>query len=171
MYNGHHKPYPLPVFILEFLTGKLSEVFMHTSIEPFSKESQVSTSVDPPSINSSSIISNDAYENLISHVDAPGNTITSCSLYLSCLPISHFDEDIMEAMTTLDYPWNDMHYHVYFLPYLDSTTLNTSNTPIAYWGALWPLHLLIILWRISCQVGARFLNPFFKHVKQTNSSY
>jgi len=38
----------------------------------------------------------------------------------------------MEAMSTPDYPWDDMHHRAYFLPYLESTTLNTSSTPIEY---------------------------------------
>ena len=59
------------------------------------------------------------YVNLISKVDALAITTTSCSQSSSRPPIFHFDEDNMEAMTTPDYPWDDMHHHAYFLPYLD----------------------------------------------------
>ena len=34
----------------------------------------------------------------------------------SSLPIFQSDEDIMEAMTHPDFPWDDMHHHAYFLP-------------------------------------------------------
>ena len=28
----------------------------------------------------------------------------------------HNDEDILETLTTLEYPWDDMHHHSFFLP-------------------------------------------------------
>lgn len=109
---------------------------MHASIKPLLVESQVSTSIDLPSTSLSSTISDDVYVNLVSQDDAPSTTATSCSHLSSHPPIFDSDEDIMEATTTLDYPWDDMHRRAYFLLYLESTTLNTSSTPIAYWGAV-----------------------------------
>lgn len=29
----------------------------------------------------------------------------------------HFDEDILESMTTLEYPWDDMHHSSYLIPH------------------------------------------------------
>ena len=78
---------------------------MHDSVKIILIESQVSTSIDPPSTSSSSTIQDDGYVNLISQVDAPGNAATSCSEPSSCPPISQPDEDTMDAMSTLDYPY------------------------------------------------------------------
>lgn len=97
---------------------KLSKVPTHAFVEPPSSETQVSISVDLPSTISSSTTSNDVYVNLLSQDDAPGTIATSCSLLSSNPLIFHSDEDIMEALTTLDYPWDDMHHHAYFIPYL-----------------------------------------------------
>lgn len=100
------------------LQKNLSEISTCTSIEPPSLETHVSTSVDFPSTSSSSTISDDEYVNLLSQDDAPGTAAASCSHYSSRPPIFHYDEDIMEAMNTPDYPWDDMHHRAYFLPYL-----------------------------------------------------
>lgn len=130
-YSTGHIPYLLSS--LSSSRANLSKVSACASFEPLLIESQVSTFVDPPSTTLSSTTLDDTYVNLISQDDASGITTTSCSQSSSHPPISNFDEDIMESMTTHDYSWNAMHHRVYFLPYLESTTLNTSNMPIAYW--------------------------------------
>lgn len=58
----------------------------------------------------------DVYVNLVSHEDASGSSSPSSGLSSLSLHIFDFDEDIMEAMTTPDYPWYYMHHHAYFLP-------------------------------------------------------
>ena len=46
------------------------------------------------------------------------HTYTSPGHYLpSTPPLFHSDEDIMEAMTEPDFPWDDMHHRAYFLPH------------------------------------------------------
>jgi len=57
----------------------------------------------------------DAHVNLVSHEDALGSSPSSYGLSSHCPPIFHSDEDIMEAMITRDYPWDDMHHRAYFL--------------------------------------------------------
>ena len=78
---------------------------MRASIEPLSRESNVLTSLDPPSTSALSTIPDDAYVNLLSQVDALGNSIASCSQSSSHLPIPQPDEDTMEACSTPDYPY------------------------------------------------------------------
>lgn len=84
---------------------KILEVAVRIFIEHFSTEFEVSTSVDPSSTSPPSAIQDDAYVNLIPQVDAPGNVAASCSQSSSRSPISQPDEDTMEAMSTLDYPY------------------------------------------------------------------
>ena len=52
---------------------------------------------------------------LSSSIDPLVSTITDgpSDLSLHCL---HNDEEILEALTTLEYPWDDMHHHLFFLP-------------------------------------------------------
>lgn len=147
----------------------LSKVSACISIEPPSSKAWVSTLIDFPSTSSSYTILDDMYVKLISHDYATGTAAASCSKYSSHRPIRHSNEGIMEAMITRDYPWEDMHHHVYFLLYFECNTLNKSSMPRAYWGAYRHLLLLIILWRISCEVGPRCLNPFFEHSKHNGA--
>ena len=56
------------------------------------------------------------YVNLISHEDASGSSSPSFGASSSSPPIFHYNEDIMEVIMTPNYPWDDMHHHVYFLP-------------------------------------------------------
>jgi len=58
----------------------------------------------------------DAYVNLICHDKVLGSSSPSCGISSSSPPIIQSDEDIMEAMTNTDYPWDDMHHRAYFLP-------------------------------------------------------
>ena len=53
--------------------------------------------------------------NLSSHDDESGSFATSCGHPSTTHPIFHSDEDIMEAMTAPNFPWDDMHHHAYFL--------------------------------------------------------
>lgn len=57
----------------------------------------------------------DAYVNLVTHEYASVSSSLSCSLSSSYHPIFHSDEDIMEAITTIGYPCDDMHHRAYFL--------------------------------------------------------
>ena len=75
----------------------------------------VSTSVDHLSTSHLSPSLDDAYVNLVSHEDALDRSSSSCGISSSIPPIFHSDEDIMEVMTTFDYPWDDMHHRAYFL--------------------------------------------------------
>lgn len=88
----------------------------HDSVEPPLVDTSVSTSVDVPPTCHISLSRDYAYVNLVSHEDALGSSSSSCGLYCSSLPIFHSDEEIMEAMTTPNFPWDDMHHHMYFLP-------------------------------------------------------
>ena len=49
-----------------------------------------------------------------------GSSSTSSIVVLDLLDLSsstfNFNEEIMEALSLLDYPWDDMHHHAYFLP-------------------------------------------------------
>ena len=90
---------------LSSLLKNLPKVSTHASIEPILIESQVSTSIDPPSTSSSSTIQYYVYVNLISQVDKPNNVNASCIQSSSHLRISKPDEDNMEAMSTPDYPY------------------------------------------------------------------
>jgi len=85
-------------------------------VEPSSTNTLVSTSVDIPSTCHMFPNLDDAYVYLFSHEDDSGRSSPLCCLSFSSPPIFHSDEDIMETMTTLDYPWDDMHHHAYFLP-------------------------------------------------------
>lgn len=80
------------------------------SFEPSSKHTLVSTSVDATSTSHLYHPSGNVYVNLVSHEDASGSSSSSCGPSSSCPPIFHSNEDIMEAMTTLDYPWDNMHH-------------------------------------------------------------
>ena len=53
---------------------------------------------------------------LSSHDNELGSYTASGGLSSSSHPIFHSDEDIMEAMTVPDFPWEDMHHRAYFLP-------------------------------------------------------
>lgn len=55
------------------------------------------------------------YVNLVLHEDASGISSLSCGPSSFHPPIFYSDEDIMEAMITPYYPWDDMHHCVYFL--------------------------------------------------------
>ena len=84
-------------------------------VDPSSMETSVSTSVDLPYISHMSPHLDDVYVNLVSLEDVSGISSSSCGPSSSSPPIIHFNEDIMESMTTPDYPWDDMHHCVYFL--------------------------------------------------------
>ena len=68
----------------------------------------VSTSIEIPTTCHMSPTLDDAYMKLVSHEYASGISSPSCGPYSSSLPISHSDEDIKEAMSTLDYLLDDM---------------------------------------------------------------
>ena len=74
-----------------------------------------STSIELSSTSSSSTLCSDAYVNHISHDDVSGSPTVSCGLPSTNPPIFHSNEDIMEAMTTPEFPWEDMYHHAYFL--------------------------------------------------------
>lgn len=86
------------------------------SIEPSSMNTSVSTSINVTFISHMSHIIDDVYVNLVSHEYVSGSSSSSCVLSSSSPPIFHSDEDMMEDMTTPDYPYYNMHHHVYFLP-------------------------------------------------------
>lgn len=85
-------------------------------VEPSSMNTLVSTFVDVTSTSHPSPLVDDAYVNLVSQADALSIYSSSCGLSSYHPPIFHFDEDINEAINTLDYPWYDMYHHAYFLP-------------------------------------------------------
>ena len=93
-----------------------SGAFPYVFTEPPSEITLVSTSTDISSTSFPSSVSSDVYVNHISHDAASGSPVVSCGLYFASTPIFHSDEDIMEEMTTPDFPWDDMHHHAYFLP-------------------------------------------------------
>jgi len=92
------------------------DISSHDSFESSSMDTSVSTSIDAPSTRHLSLSLDNAYVNLVSHEDTSGSPSSTRGLYSSSIPIFNSDEDIMEAMTTPDYPWDDMHHHSYFLP-------------------------------------------------------
>lgn len=112
--NSAPIPY-LPSF-MRSLPENFLDISSRDSLEPTSVDTSISTLVDVPSISHLSPNHDDAYVNLVSHEDASGSSSSSCGLSSSSPPIFHSDEDIMEAMTTPTYPWDDIHHHVYFLP-------------------------------------------------------
>ena len=75
-----------------------------------------STSVDPLSAYPSVIPHDVAHVSLSSHDDDSGISTATGGLPSSSHPIFHSDEDIMEALTDPDFPWDDMHHRAYFLP-------------------------------------------------------
>ena len=69
-----------------------------------------STLVDPLPAFSLVTLHDVAHVHLSSHDDESGSSTTKSGPPSSSQPIFHFDEDIMEALTHLDFPWNDMHH-------------------------------------------------------------
>jgi len=85
-------------------------------VEPSSTNTRVSTLVDISSTCHMYPNLDNEYVNLISHEDASGSSSPSFGASSSSPPIFHYNEDIMEVIMTPNYPWDDMHHHVYFLP-------------------------------------------------------
>lgn len=102
---------------MRLFPGNSPNVSFHASIEPSSSSTLVSTSLHIPSTSHVYPTFENAYVNLVSHEETSGFSFPSCGLSSSSLPIFHSDEDIMEAMTTPNYPWDDMHHCAYFLPH------------------------------------------------------
>ena len=75
-----------------------------------------STLVEPVSAYSFVIPHDVTHVILSPHDDDSGSSTTSGDPTSSSLPVFHSDEDIMEAMTNPDFPWDDMHHHAHFLP-------------------------------------------------------
>lgn len=98
------------------IMGNSPNVSFCDFVEPSSSKKLISTSVDIPCTSHISATFDDAYMNLVSYEEARGTSSPSCGISSSSLPIFHSNEDIMEAITTRDYPCDDMHHHAYFLP-------------------------------------------------------
>ena len=83
------------------------------SFEPSLEGTLVSTSLDVSSTSHLFTHYNDTYVKLVSQEEAL-STSSSCGLSSSSPHIFHSNEDIMEAITTPDYPCDSIHHHVYF---------------------------------------------------------
>jgi len=86
------------------------------SVEPYLVKTSVSILVDVTCTSHLYPPFYDANVNLLSHEYASGSSSSSCGPSSSHLPIFHYDEDIMEAMATPDYPWDDIYHCAYFFP-------------------------------------------------------
>lgn len=75
--DRHHRLYPLPIIILEFLTHKPFLGFCAHFYQTSFTRIPCLNIIDPPSTHSSSTIVDDAYVNLPSQVDALGTSTTS----------------------------------------------------------------------------------------------
>lgn len=86
------------------------------SVEPSLTENSVSTLVDLPTTSHISPNLDTVYANIVSHEHVLGSNSSSCGLSSSSPPMFHSDEEIMDDMTTPDYPWEAMHHRAYFPP-------------------------------------------------------
>jgi hypothetical protein len=82
--------------------------FVSTLMEP-SFTSVLSTFVDVVCVNHVS-----CSHSIDIGFTTPYSTISSGSVY-STSPISYHDEDVLDSLSTLDYPWDDPPHHSYFL--------------------------------------------------------
>lgn len=93
------------------------EISYCDSVESSSMKTSVLTSLDVTSTIHLFLSVDNANVNPVSHEDASHCSSSSCGLSSSqCPPIFHYDDNVMESMTTHDYPWDDMHHRAYFLP-------------------------------------------------------